>query len=193
MKLKIENLLSLEDYDNQREDIKKDLIEHKKNRTVSIGEHIILLFENYSTIKYQVQEMLRIEKIFNKKEIQEEIDAYNPLIPDGNNLKATMLIMYPDEDERKVMLSKLHDIENHIWISCGHKKIIAFADEDLERSTDNKTSAVHFLRFQLDQDDITAFLSDKKVSLGVDHSEYNKEIELEPEARASLARDLSND
>ena len=193
MKLKIENLLSLEDYDNQREDIKKDLIEHKKNRTVSIGEHIILLFENYSTIKYQVQEMLRIEKIFNKKEIQEEIDAYNPLIPDGNNLKATMLIMYPDEDERKVMLSKLHDIENHIWISCGHKKIIAFADEDLERSTDNKTSAVHFLRFQLDQDDITAFLSDKKVSLCVDHREYNKEIELEPEARASLARDLSND
>ena len=192
MKLKIENLLSLEDYDNQREDIKKDLIEHKKNRTVSIGEHIILLFENYLTIKYQVQEMLRIEKIFNKKEIQEEIDAYNPLVPDGNNLKATMLIMYPDVDERKVMLSKLHDIENHIWISCGSKKIIAFADEDLERSTDNKTSAVHFLRFQLDQDDITAFLSDKKVSLGVDHNEYNNEIELEPEARASLAKDLTN-
>ena len=192
MKLKIENLLSLEDYDNQREDIKKDLIEHKKYRTVSIGEHIILLFENYSTIKYQVQEMLRIEKIFNKKEIQEEIDAYNPLIPDGNNLKATMLIMYPDVDERKVMLSKLHDIENNIWISCGSNKVVAFADEDLERSTDSKTSAVHFLRFQLDQDDITAFLSDKKVSLGVDHNEYNNEIELEPEARASLANDLTN-
>jgi hypothetical protein len=192
MKLKIENLLSLEDYDNQREDIKKDLIEHKKNRTVSIGEHIILLFENYSTIKYQVQEMLRIEKIFNKKEIQEEIDAYNPLIPDGNNLKATMLIMYPDIDERKVMLSKLHDIENHIWISCGSKKIVAFADEDLERSTDNKTSAVHFLRFQLDQDDIIAFLSKQKIILGVDHVEYTKEIEIEPETQASLARDLSN-
>ena len=192
MKLKIENLLSLEDYDNQREDIKKDLIEHKKNRTVSIGEHIILLFENYSTIKYQVQEMLRIEKIFNKKEMQEEIDAYNPLIPDGNNLKATMLIMYPDVDERKVMLSKLHDIENHIWISCGSKKIIAFADEDLERSRDNKTSAVHFLRFQLDQDVMTAFLSNKKISIGVDHNEYKKEIELESEARASLAKDLTN-
>jgi hypothetical protein len=192
MKLKIENLLSLEDYDNQREDIKKDLMEHKKYRTVSIGEHIILLFENYSTIKYQVQEMLRIEKIFNKKEIQEEIDAYNPLIPDGNNLKATMLIMYPDVDERKVMLSKLHDIENHIWISCGSKKIIAFSDEDLERSRDNKTSAVHFLRFQLDQDVITAFLSNKKISIGVDHNEYQKEIELESEARASLAKDLTN-
>jgi hypothetical protein len=136
--------------------------------------------------------MLRIEKIFNKKEMQEEIDAYNPLIPDGNNLKATMLIMYPDVDERKVMLSRLHDIENRIWISCGSKKIIAFADEDLERSTDSKTSAVHFLRFQLDQDDITAFLSDKKISLGVDHDEYNKEIVLQPEARASLAKDLSN-
>ena len=192
MKLKIENLLSLEDYDNQREDIKKDLIEHKKYRTVSIGEHIILLFENYSTIKYQVQEMLRIEKIFNKKEMQEEIDAYNPLIPDGNNLKATMLIMYPDVDERKVMLSKLHDIENHIWMSCGSKKIIAYADEDLERSTDNKTSAVHFLRFQLNQDDIAAFLSDEKIIFGVDHNEYNREIELEPEARASLTKDLSN-
>ena len=108
MKLKIEDLLSLEDYDDQREVIKKDLINHKKNRTVSIGEHVILLFEDYSTIKYQVQEMLRIEKIFNKKEMQEEIDAYNPLIPDGDNLKATMLIMYPDVDERKVMLSKLH-------------------------------------------------------------------------------------
>ena len=136
--------------------------------------------------------MLRIEKIFNKKEMQEEIDAYNPLIPDGNNLKATMLIMYPDVDERKVMLSKLHDIENHIWISCGSKKIIAFADEDLERSRDNKTSAVHFLRFQLDQDVITAFLSNKKISIGVDHNEYKKEIELESEARASLAKDLTN-
>tara|TARA_B100001063_G_scaffold127766_1_gene119411 strand:- start:4523 stop:5104 length:582 start_codon:yes stop_codon:yes gene_type:complete len=192
MKLKIENLLSLEDYDNQREEIKKDLIEHKKNRTVSIGEHIILLFENYSTIKYQVQEMLRIEKIFNKKEIQEEIDAYNPLIPDGDNLKATMLIMYPDVDERKVMLSKLHDVENHIWISCGSKKITAFADEDLERSTDNKTSAVHFLRFQLDQDDMTAFLSNKEICLGVDHIEYKKEIVLGPEIQSSLAKDLSN-
>jgi len=192
MKLKIENLLSLEDYDNQRDDIKKDLIEHKKHRTVSIGEHIILLFENYSTIKYQVQEMLRIEKIFNKKEMQEEIDAYNPLIPDGNNLKATMLIMYPDVDERKVMLSKLHGIENNIWLSCGSRKITAFADEDLERSTDNKTSAVHFLRFQLDEDDITGFLSNEKISMGVNHNEYNKEIDLEPDTRASLIKDLNS-
>ena len=192
MKLKIEDLLSLEDYDDQREVIKKDLINHKKNRTVSIGEHVILLFEDYSTIKYQVQEMLRIEKIFNKKEMQEEIDAYNPLIPDGDNIKATMLIMYPDVDERKVMLSKLHGIENNIWLSCGSNKITAFADEDLERSTDSKTSAVHFLRFQLDQDDITAFLSNEKISLGVNHSEYNQEIELTSDTRASLVKDLNN-
>ena len=192
MKLKIEDLLSLEDYDDQRELIKKNLINHKKNRTVSIGEHVILLFEDYSTIKYQVQEMLRIEKIFNKKEMQEEIDAYNPLIPDGDNIKATMLIMYPDVDERKVMLSKLHGIENNIWLSCGSNKITAFADEDLERSTDNKTSAVHFLRFQLDQDDITAFLSNEKISLGVNHSEYNQEIELTSDTRASLVKDLNN-
>jgi len=191
MKLKIEDLLSLEDYDDQREAIKKNLINHKKNRTVSIGENVILLFEDFSTIKYQVQEMLRIEKIFNKKEIQEEIDAYNPLIPDGDNLKATMLIMYPDVDERKVMLSKLHGIENNIWLSCGSDKIIAFADEDLERSTDNKTSAVHFLRFQLEQDDITELLSSSKISLGVNHSEYNKEIELAPDTRASLVKDLN--
>lgn len=191
MKLKIEDLLSLEDYDDQREAIKKNLINHKKNRTVSIGENVILLFEDYSTIKYQVQEMLRIEKIFNKKEIQEEIDAYNPLIPDGDNLKATMLIMYPDVDERKVMLSKLHGIENNIWLSCGSDKIIAFADEDLERSTDNKTSAVHFLRFQLEQDDITELLSNAKISLGVNHSEYNKETELAPDTRASLVKDLN--
>jgi hypothetical protein len=192
MKLKIEDLLSLEDYDEQREVIKKDLINHKKNRTVSIGEHVILLFEDYSTIKYQVQEMLRIEKIFNKKEMQEEIEAYNPLIPDGDNLKATMLIMYPDVNERRVMLSKLHDIENHIWLSSGSKKITAFADEDLERSTDSKTSAVHFLRFQLDQDDITEFLSNEKISLGVNHSEYDKEIQLEPNTKASLAKDLKS-
>ena len=192
MKLKIEDLLSLEDYDDQREVIKKDLINHKKDRTVSIGEHVILLFEDYSTIKYQVQEMLRIEKIFNKKEMQEEIDAYNPLIPDGDNLKATMLIMYPDVDERKVMLSKLHGIENNIWLSCGSRKVTAFADEDLERSTDNKTSAVHFLRFQLDEDDITGFLSNEKISMGVNHNEYNKEIHLEPDTRASLIKDLNS-
>ena len=127
MKLEPKDLLSLEEYDSKRDSIKKELIIHKKNRTISIGDNIVLIFEDYMTIKYQVQEMLRIEKIFNKKEIQEEIDAYNPLIPDGTNLKATMLIMFPDVEVRREMLFKLHDIENNIWLSSGGKKIIALS------------------------------------------------------------------
>ena len=134
--------------------------------------------------------MLRIEKIFNKKEIQEEIDAYNPLIPDGTNLKATMLIMFPDVEIRREMLFKLHDIENKIWLSASDKKIIAYADEDLDRSTDEKTSAVHFLRFQLEQDDIADFISSSEVRIGVDHPEYNEEIVLDETAKKSLQGDL---
>ncbi len=190
MKLEQKHLLSLEEYDSQRDSIKKDLIEHKKNRTINIGENIVLIFEDFTTIKYQVQEMLRIEKIFNKKEIQEEIDAYNPLIPDGTNLKATMLIMYPDVEVRREMLFKLHDIENKIWISCGGKKIIAYADEDLERSTDEKTSAVHFLRFQLDQHDVGDFLSSTILKIGVSHQEYTEEITLTDTVKKSLLSDL---
>lgn len=190
MKLKPEDLLSLEEYDSQRDSIKKELINHKKNRTVNIGNNIVLIFEDFMTIKYQVQEMLRIEKIFNKKEIQEEIDAYNPLIPDGSNLKATMLIMYPDVEVRREMLFKLHDIENQVWLSVGNKKIIAFADEDLDRSTDDKTSAVHFLRFQLEQDDIAEFISNPIVKIGVNHPVYDEEVALEIDVKKSLQADL---
>ena len=190
MKLEPKDLLSLEEYDSKRDSIKKELIIHKKNRTISIGDNIVIIFEDYMTIKYQVQEMLRIEKIFNKKEIQEEIDAYNPLIPDGTNLKATMLIMFPDVEVRREMLFKLHDIENNIWLSSGGKKIIAYADEDLDRSTDEKTSAVHFLRFQLEQEDIADFISSSEVKIGVDHPEYNKEIVLDSFAKKSLQGDL---
>lgn len=190
MKLEPKDLLSLEEYDSKRDSIKKELISHKKNRTINIGDNIVLIFEDYMTIKYQVQEMLRIEKIFNKKEIQEEIDAYNPLIPDGTNLKATMLIMFPDVEVRREMLFKLHDIENNIWLSSGGKKIIAYADEDLDRSTDEKTSAVHFLRFQLEQEDIADFISSSEVKIGVDHPEYNKEIVLDSFAKKSLQGDL---
>tara|TARA_B100000242_G_scaffold85024_1_gene56776 strand:- start:1378 stop:1959 length:582 start_codon:yes stop_codon:yes gene_type:complete len=192
MKLEPKDLLSLEEYDSKRDSIKKELINHKKNRTISIGDNIVLIFEDFMTIKYQVQEMLRIEKIFNKKEIQEEIDAYNPLIPDGTNLKATMLIMFPDVEVRREMLFKLHDIENNVWLSSGDKKIIAYADEDLDRSTDEKTSAVHFLRFQLEQDDIADFISSPEVRIGVDHPEYNKEILLEESAKKSLQGDLKS-
>ena len=190
MKLEPKDLLSLEEYDSKRDSIKKELISHKKNRTINIGDNIVLIFEDFMTIRYQVQEMLRIEKIFNKKEIQEEIDAYNPLIPDGTNFKATKLIMFPDVEVRREMLFKLHDIENRIWLSCGDKKIIAYADEDLDRSTDEKTSAVHFLRFQLEQDDIADFISSSEVRIGVDHPEYNKEIVLDQIAKESLQGDL---
>ena len=190
MKLEPKDLLSLEEYDSKRESIKKELISHKKNRTINIGDNIVLIFEDYMTIKYQVQEMLRIEKIFNKKEIQEEIDAYNPLIPDGTNLHAPRLIMFPDVEVRREMLFKLHDIENNIWLSSGGKKIIAYADEDLDRSTDEKTSAVHFLRFQLEQEDIADFISSSEVKIGVDHPEYNKEIVLDRFAKKSLQGDL---
>ena len=192
MKLEISNLLSLEEYDSERENLKKDVINHKKNRTVSIGDNIVLIFEDYKTIKYQVQEMLRIEKIFKKDEIQEEIDAYNPLIPDGTNLNATMLIMDPVEEVRRQMLLKLHDIENNIWISVGQKKVIAFADEDLDRSTDEKTSAVHFLRFQFTHDEVTEFLSSDKIVIGVNHKEYDKEVILDKAVKESLERDFKS-
>ncbi len=192
MKLEAKDLLTLEEYDSQRDVIKKDVISHKKNRTISVGENIVLIFEDYNTIKYQVQEMLRIEKIFKQAEIQEEIDAYNPLIPDGTNLKATMLIMYPEVEVRKKMLFKLHGIENSIWISVGGNKITAYADEDLDRSTDDKTSAVHFLRFQFDQNDISNFLSGSEVKIGVTHAEYNKEIIIDGQYRKSLENDLDS-
>lgn len=190
-KLKTTDLLSLEEYDKQREDIKKDLLSHKKNRSVLIGDNVVLLFEDYLTIKYQVQEMLRIEKIFNQKEIQEEIDAYSSLIPDGDNLKATMLIMYPDVDERKIMLNKLHNLENLIWLSIdGSKKIIAVSDEDLERTRDEKTSAVHFLRFQLTINDIKLFKASENIEFGVNHDNYNQSVKISKDTILALSNDL---
>tara|TARA_Y100000996_G_scaffold290462_1_gene229519 strand:- start:4879 stop:5463 length:585 start_codon:yes stop_codon:yes gene_type:complete len=190
-KLKTTDLLSLEEYDKQREDIKKDLLSHKKNRSVLIGDNVVLLFEDYLTIKYQVQEMLRIEKIFNQKEIQEEIDAYSSLIPDGDNLKATMLIMYPDVDERKIMLNKLHNLENLIWLSIdGSKKIIAVSDEDLERTRDEKTSAVHFLRFQLTINDIKLFKVSENIEFGVNHDNYSQSVKISKDTILALSNDL---
>tara|TARA_B100001093_G_C26799749_1_gene1002816 strand:+ start:858 stop:1439 length:582 start_codon:yes stop_codon:yes gene_type:complete len=190
-KLITSDLLSLEEYDKSREQIKADLILHKKNRSIKIGDHILILFEDYETIKYQVQEMLRIEKIFKEKDIQEEIDAYESLIPDGNNLKATMLIMYTDERERKVMLNKLHDLENNVWLSIDNsKRIFAVSDEDLERSRDEKTSAVHFLRFQLNDSEVNLFKESRNIVFGVDHEEYNLQSELDQNTIDSLLKDF---
>ena len=190
-KLTTEDMLSLEEYDKSREEIKSNLMSHKKNRSIKIGDNVLLLFEDYQTIKYQVQEMLRIEKIFKQKDIQEEISAYEALIPDGNNLKATMLIMYTDINERKVMLNRLHDLENNVWLSINNsKRIFAISDEDLERSREEKTSAVHFLRFQLDQDLIDLFRKSDNIVFGVDHKEYNLQVKPDQKTIESLSKDF---
>jgi len=190
-KLLATDLLSLEEYDKSRQQIKSDLMLHKKNRSIKIGDNVLILFEDYETIKYQVQEMLRIEKIFKAKDIQEEISAYESLIPDGDNLKATMLIMYTDVNERKVMLNRLFDLENSIWLSIdSSKRIFAISDEDLERSRDEKTSAVHFLRFQLDAKDIEQFKKSNNIVFGIDHKEYNFETKVDDKTMKSLSNDF---
>ena len=190
-KLTSKDLLSLEDYDSNRETIKSEVIESKKHRSITIGSNIVLLFENYETIRYQVQEMLRIEKIFKKNEIDEEIDAYQALIPDGNNFKATMLIMYPNVTERRKMLEILNGIENKMYLNIdGSKKIYAEADEDLDRANEEKTSAVHFLRYQLTDEDINLFKQSHNIEFGVDHDQYSTSIKITGETYQSLKSDL---
>ena len=185
------NLLSLEDYEKGREQIKSDLLLHKKNRSIMIGENILLLFEDFDTIKYQVHEMLRIEKISKESDINEEISAYTSLIPDGDNLKATMLIMYPDIEERRVMLKKLHDLENSIYLCIDNsKRIFAVSDEDLERTRDEKTSAVHFLRFQLDSDSMEKFKFSDNIVFGATHDSYSSEIKIGSETKSALLNDF---
>ena len=189
--LTFDSLLSLKDYEKQREKIKTDVIQHKKHRSVMIGEHIILLFEDFKTIRYQVQEMLRIEKITKQEDVEDELGAYTPLIPDGNNLKATMLIMYPNVSQRKKMLTKLNSIENEVWICADNlKRVFAISDEDLERSNERKTSAVHFLRFQFDEEYIKSIKSAKKISIGTNHSDYEFSTELSDNIAESLLDDL---
>ena len=190
-KLTNKDLLSLEEYDSNRETIKTEVIESKKHRSINIGNNIVLLFESFETIKYQVQEMLRIEKIFKRDEIEEEIGAYQALIPDGNNFKATMLIMYPDVEERRKMLEKLNGVENKMWLRINQSsKIYAMADEDLDRANDKKTSAVHFLRFQLNSEEVDLFKKSDNIQFGVDHDEYSTSIKLSIDTYESLLKDL---
>ena len=188
-----ESLLSLEAYSKDREAYRARIIAHKKNRTVHLGAHVTLLFEDELTMRYQVQEMLRAERIFEDEGIRHELDAYNPLVPDGTNWKATMLIEYPDEQERRVMLSKLLGVEARIWVQVsGHARVYAIADEDLERETETKTSSVHFLRFELDPGMIASAIGAGEVSAGVDHPEYQVPGHaLAPEIAAALALDLA--
>jgi len=169
------------------------VIEHKKERTLHLGSNMTLLFEDEMTIRYQVQEMLRIEKVFEEEGIQDELGAYNPLIPDGRNWKATMLIEYTDVDERQKMLAKLHGVETKIFMQvAGHGPVHPFADEDLDRESDEKTSAVHFLRFELSDEMVVALKAGASLSAGVKHPEYNAEVNPLPAAmRASLIADLA--
>ncbi len=187
-----ESLMTLEAYARQRKEFRAKVIEHKKQRTVHIGDHVTLQFEDELTIRYQVQEMLRIERIFEEEGIQDELDAYNPLIPDGGNLKATMMIEYPDPEERQRMLARLKGIEDRAWVQVeGCERVYAVADEDLERENDEKTSSVHFLRFDLSDEMRKALKYGVGIAVGVDHPEYRASVEpLPPEVRASLVSDL---
>jgi len=185
-------LLTLEGYARQRDDFRAKVIAHKKRRTVRLGEHITLIFEDELTIRYQIQEMLRIEKTFEERGVQDELDAYVPLIPDGTNLKATMMIEYADPVIRKVELMRLRGVENRVYMEVdGCAPVYAVADEDLPRENEEKTSAVHFLRFEFEPAMIAAFRQGAAVALGVDHPNYSVRIdEVAPEVQASLAKDF---
>lgn len=191
--LKSSDLYSLEQYSKLRVEMRNKLIEHKKNRTVHIGPHITWIFEDRLTIQYQIQEMLRVERIFDEQGIQEELNAYNPLIPDGSNWKATFLVEYLDVEERRRALIKLKDIEHRCWVQIdGFERVFAIADEDMERSNDEKTSAVHFLRFELIPPMCTVAKSGAVINLGVDHPEYQQALMPVPDTvRVSLESDLS--
>jgi hypothetical protein len=187
-----DSLLTLEAYAKKRPELRASAIAHKRARTVHLGEHVTLLFEDETTIRYQVQEMLRIEKTFDEDGIRDELDAYNPLIPDGTNLKATMLIEYEDEDERRAALARLRDVEDKVWLSvAGEPRVAPVADEDLDRETGDKTSSVHFLRFELTPATIAAWKRGADVAMGVDHPAYRVEMQLSPEQRRALAADFT--
>ena len=186
------SLLSLEAYARERNAFRARVIEHKKLRTVALGDHVTLIFEDELTIRYQVQEMLRIERIFEDDGIRDELEAYNPLVPDGSNLKATMMIEYPDVEERKRALSQLKGVEDRVWVQAGEgARTYAIADEDLERENEQKTSAVHFLRFEFDLAARQALAAGAGLAIGVDHPQYQARMTVAPEVRAALVADLS--
>ncbi len=193
MKLERKDLWSLEEYAEERDAFRAEVLAHKKNRRVMLGTHVMLVFEDQLTIRYQIQEMLRIEKTFEAKGIQEELDAYNPLIPDGDNWKCSMLIQYPDAEERRTKLAELIDIENRVWGRIGdHEKVFAIADEDLDRANADKTSAVHFLRFQFIEKDILALRAGKTITFGIDHELYPfADVEVNEDVRNALSLDIS--
>ena len=191
-KLTRKDLYSLEEYAEMRDEYRKKIMAHKKDRRLELGENILLMFEDRLIMQYQVQEMLKAEKIFEAAGIEEELNAYNPLIPDGSNWKATMLIQYPDVEERQHKLTQLIGVENTIWLQVeGFDKVYAIADEDLERDTEEKTSAVHFMRYELDSEMIAAVKTGSAISAGVEHENYQAVISpIAGNIRDSLAGDL---
>ena len=187
-----EDLYSLEKYAEHRAEFRAKVLEHKKDRRVTIGENLSLYFEDRLTIQYQVQEMLRIEKIFEADGIEEELEAYNPLIPDGSNLKCTAMLEFKDVAVRRERLAQLVGIEHVVWLRVeGHDKVFAIANEDLERSTDEKTSAVHFMRFELSGDMIRDLRSGARLSFGTDHAGHPYSTEATGETLRSLINDLA--
>ncbi len=192
-KITRDSLMTLETYAKARPEFRKRAIEHKKLRTLALGEHVTLIFEDELTIRYQIQEMLRIEKIFEEEGILHELESYTPLVPDGSNFKATMMIEYDDPVERKKALSKLIGVEDRVWVQVeGSPKVYAVADEDLERENDEKTSSVHFLRFELSKDMCEALKYGVTLSVGIDHENYRVAISPVPAtSRNALVADLS--
>jgi len=188
-----ESLMTLEAYAKARPELRRQVIAHKKRRTVPLGEHVTLLFEDEMTIRYQIQEMLRIERIFEEDGIVHELEAYNPLVPDGRNLKATMLIEYEDPAVRAAALRRMKGIERRVWLQVeGSPKVWAIADEDMERENEEKTSAVHFLRFELTDEMAAALKYGVTLSMGVEHEAYSATLTpLPTETRDALTGDLS--
>ncbi len=191
-KLTRNDLYSLEQYAESRAEFRARVIEHKKPRRVALGAHLNVYFEDRLTMQYQVQEMLRVERIFEAAAIEEELSAYNPLIPDGTNWKATLMIEYAEVEERKRALAELVGVEDRVWVRVdGFDKVYAIADEDLDRDTEEKTSSVHFLRFELGEAAAAKARSGDAIAMGVDHPRYHETIEaLSEPQRAALAADL---
>ncbi len=191
-KLAETDLLSLERYARERPEFRARVMAHKKNRQVSVGPNTLWLFEDRLTVQYQVQEMLRTERIFEAEGIAEELAAYNPLIPDGRNWKVTFLIEYPDAEIRRVQLEKLRGVEDRCWVqAAGFDRLFAIADEDLERENETKTSAVHFLRFEVTEPMVARLRAGGTLAAGIDHPNYRHELTLPENVRAALIADLA--
>ena len=192
MKLTRSDLWSLEEYASRRQTFRAEVIAHKKLRNIALGPHATLYFEDRLTMRYQIQEMLRVERIFEAAEIEEELESYNPLIPDGSNWKATFMIEYGDVEERKVALATMGGIEQTVWVRVGEsgEKIFAITNEDMERTRDEKAAAVHFMRFELGADEVAALKSGESLFMGIDHASLPGTYEVAADQRAALITDL---